>query len=303
MLTGRRDEPDVQHRRRRMLGIGGHDQELIEQARTIARDRRRHLERGQAPCGRSARTRRGRGVDRDVSEHAADCTAPRGAAAPATRAASAPALAPAPRIPVIPAIPPASTKPAAAAPISTSRWWTRSCPRQSVSLTTSVRSCSTAVPSSPRWASIDRRISSGERTGAGISRSTPLWIVSRILCLPRSPCPASAPDLELAPCEQTTPTVSSSSSTITIAKPEPDRVQQRVQTPGERQQREDQPEETEHGADDPRDRAATEARDLGRDLGLGELDLLSDEDRDLLGDLLDGDAQLGGLGFVSGQGA
>ena len=61
------------------------------------------------------------------------------------------------------AIPPPSTKPATAAPMRTFFWFARSWPRQSVTTATSCRSFSTAMPSSARLASIERRISSGER--------------------------------------------------------------------------------------------------------------------------------------------
>jgi hypothetical protein len=60
-------------------------------------------------------------------------------------------------------MPPPSTKPATAAPMRTFFWFARSCARQSVTTATSLRSFSTAMPSSARLASIERRISSGER--------------------------------------------------------------------------------------------------------------------------------------------
>ena len=57
--------------------------------------------------------------------------------------------------PVKAAIPPPRTKPATAAPMITSRLCVRSWARQSVALTTSPRSFSTAMPSSARLASIE----------------------------------------------------------------------------------------------------------------------------------------------------
>src|SRR3954465_4387058 len=74
--------------------------------------------------------------------------------------------------PPIAAMPPPSTKPATAAPIRTFFWLARSWERQSVTTPTSARSFSTAIPSSARFASIERRISSGERA-AGISAAPP----------------------------------------------------------------------------------------------------------------------------------
>ena len=63
------------------------------------------------------------------------------------------------------AMPPPITNPATPAPISTCGSALRSWARQSVSLTTSTRRCSTAVPSSRRLRSIESRISSGRRAG------------------------------------------------------------------------------------------------------------------------------------------
>ena len=60
-----------------------------------------------------------------------------------------------------------------------------------------------------------------------------------------------------------------------------------VEPPGDRQHQQDQPEEREGAGRDADDATADEALDLLRDLGLGELDLLTDEGRNALGDVED----------------
>ena len=61
----------------------------------------------------------------------------------------------------------------------------------------------------------------------------------------------------------------------------------------ERVQQVDQAGDGEDPGDDPDDGALEQLRDLLADLGLGELDLLADEELRLLGDVLDRLAQLG----------
>ncbi len=112
-----------------------------------------------------------------------------------------------------------------------------------------------------------------------------------------------APTFSLRQANRNAAIVSSSSRTSVIRKPFPQAGERRVQTPGQREQGEHHREDPKHGAGRYRGRAAGEARRLGGDLGLGQLDLLAHQHADALGDLGHRRGDVVGLSVSIGQGA
>ena len=300
---------------------------MVDLLRSRSRGRRRRVDGPAHPgagAGRGAGRPRHRALRRraagDLGDRARDrhprraraCSAPAGcpssflAVEPASSGSAAAALAPpapegerAERGDAA-----AEHEPGHPAPISICGWWARSCARQSVSLTTSTRSFSTDVPSS-HAVLLDRvpdLLGACGRAACGIRRPPPRSTVARIfLASSIAIVGVGAPTWSLRQANRNAIDGQGHQHDRHDQEAEPEVAGGVVDAPGDRPQHEDQREHAEHGADGAGHRPAGDARRLDRHLGLGELDLLADEHRQLLGDL----GQRGGdvVVVVSGQGA
>ena len=156
-------------------------------------------------------------------------------------------------------MPPPRTKPATPAPISTCCWWRRSCERQSVSCTTSIRA-SRARSRAPGGCARSRR---GSPRGCA-SASAPARTSTRrtdLLRLVDRHRRLRCAHLELAPGEQEGAN-GQDQQARTRSGSRATGPEQRVETPGQGQQAEDEREHAEHRARGDRRGPPREARDL-----------------------------------------
>jgi hypothetical protein len=146
------------------------------------------------------------------------------------------------------------------------------------------------MPSSARLASIERRISSGERDG----------LADQLRLLDGHHGRGRHRLLDHAEGHQAADRAQQEQDQRDDQEPEPRavaRAQDLPHAPGGGVEQVDQAEQGEDARDRAGDDAADQLRDLLGQLGLGERDLLADQQLHLLGDLLDRLADLRGAGF------